>query len=120
MSLSIILTLPIKLNEPKVIIEKVVLTKIGLNVYDLAVTVREVGGASTAITRVEIVGGNLNAPIIRTAPNGGNSTLRAGQRRTLAYIIFGKFNPGITYYIRVYYDIGEGEEATDLYPVTVR
>jgi len=104
--------------QPRVIIEKATLTKIGNNQYDLTISVREVGGASTTIQRVVITGGGINEQ--ECTGQGQDTSLQASQTRQLVYRCSASLNPGTTYYVRVYYQKGTGEEATDLYPVTVR
>jgi len=105
--------------QPKVIIEKATLTRIGNNQYDLSISVREVGGASTTIQRVVLTGGGSTNEQECTG-EGQDTSLQAGQSKQLAYKCSGSLNPGTTYYVRVYYQKGTGSEATDLYPVTVR
>jgi len=106
-------------SNPRVIIEKATLTKIGDNKYDLTISVREVGGASTEIKEVKLTGGNLPGEQSCTKKSGSTS-LSPGQSQTLVYECSLSLNPGTTYYVRVYYQKGEGSEATDLYAVTVR
>ncbi len=45
--------------QPKVIIEKATITKTGKDTYDISITVREIGGASTEILYAVITGGDL-------------------------------------------------------------
>jgi len=103
----------------KVIIEKATLTKIGNNQYDLSISVREVGGASTTIQKVVITGGGLTNEQECTG-EGQDTTLYAGQSKLLIYRCDLPLRPDVTYYVRVYYQKGTSSEATDLYPVTVR
>jgi len=107
-------------TTPRIIIEKATLTKIGNNKYDLTISVREVGGASTQIVDVKLTGGNLGGEQSCGNPKSGSTSLSPGQSQTLVYECSVTLNPGTTYYVRVYYQKGEGSEATDLYPVTVR
>jgi len=104
----------------KVIIEKATLTKIGDNKYDLTISVREVGGASTIIQRVVLIGGGLDGEKQCYPKSGQDTTLHAAQSKLLIYQCSLSLNPGTTYYVRVYYQKDEGSEATDLYPVTVK
>jgi len=120
--------------QPKVIIEKATITKIGKDTYDVSITVREVGGASTTITDVRIFGPDLNdngEPItISTGSSTGGSSSNTGGSNTLvlspgsSITITGKISkqlqPGVTYYVAVYYTKGDINERSDLYPVTVR
>ncbi len=109
--------------QPKVIIEKAVITKIGQNKYDVSITVRETGGASTTITKVELTGGTLSNPVTLT-PGGQTqqkTELSPGSSLTLVYKLEGQsLEPGVTYYIAVYYRSGDSEVRSELYPVTVR
>jgi hypothetical protein len=103
--------------QPKVIIEKATITKIGQNTYDVSITVRETGGASTQIKEAKIiVDGQENALTLKT----GDTTLSPGQSKTLIYSYSGELQPGKTYYVAVYYTKGDSDERSDLYPVTVR
>jgi len=54
--------------HPKVIIESAQLTNLGNNQYDLSITVRETGGASTCIIGATITGGDLTNPIKANSP----------------------------------------------------
>ncbi len=99
--------------QPKVIIEKATITKIG-NKYDVSITVREVGGASTTIRAVIKTPDGSEKDIIK------NVDLQAGQSKTLVGEYTENLDPGTTYYIAVYYQKGNGEERSELYPVTVR
>jgi len=102
--------------QPKVIIEKATITKIG-NKYDISITVRETGGASTQINEAKIiVDGNENTLTLKT----GDTTLSPGQSKTLIYETSLSLTPGVTYYLAVYYTKGGSTERSDLYPVTVR
>jgi hypothetical protein len=120
--------------QPKVIIEKATITKIG-NKYDVLITVRETGGASTNITQVKIFGPGLNdnGETITTSDGsgtGGSSSNTGGSNAPVlspgsSITITGKLvdkqlKPGATYYIAVYYTKGDSTERSDLYPVTVR
>ncbi len=105
--------------QPKVIVEKVTITKIG-NKYDLLITVREMGGASTEIERVIITGGDLTNDIILQTPREQDRELSPGQTKTFTYEVRQELRPGVTYYVAVYYRKGDGTERSDLYPVTVR
>jgi len=108
-------------SQPKVLIEKAMLTKIGNNQYDLSISVREVGGASTTIQKVVLVGTGLDGEKECKTTDEKDTSLQPGQSRQLVYKCSDvSLNPGTTYYVRVYYQKGTGEEATDLYPVTVR
>jgi hypothetical protein len=108
--------------QPKVIIEKVTITKVGNNIFDLSITVRETGGASTEIDKVVITGGDLGEVegIQLHTPRERDKTLSPGQSRTFTYEVQRKLNPGVTYYVAVYYKKGVDTERSDLYPVTVR
>jgi len=121
--------------QPKVIIEKATITQIG-DKYDVLITVRETGGASTKIKEAKIFGPGLNDNgeriDISTGSSTGGSSSNTGGSNTLvlspgsSITITGKLgnnirlNPGVTYYIAVYYTKGDGTERSDLYPVTVR
>jgi ABC-type antimicrobial peptide transport system permease subunit len=103
--------------QPKVIIEKATITKIGKDTYDVSITVRETGGASTQIKEAKIiVDGQENTLTLKT----GDTTLSPGQSKTLIYSYSGVLQPGKTYYVAVYYTKGDSDERSDLYPVTVR
>jgi hypothetical protein len=103
--------------QPKVIIEKVTITKVGDNRFDVAITVREIGGASTEINEAKIIiDGQENTLTSRTE----DTTLSPGQSKTLIYSYSGELQPGKTYYVAVYYTKGDSTERSDLYPVTVR
>jgi len=106
--------------KARVIIEEATLTKVGDNKYDLSISVREVGGASTTIQKIVLVGGGLDSEKQCYLKSGQNATLYAGQSKQLTYQCDLQLPLGVTYYVRVYYQKGEGSEATDLYPVTVR
>jgi hypothetical protein len=106
--------------QPKVIIEKVTITKVGNDRFDMSITVRETGGASTEIDKVVITGGDLGAQIELTTPQERDKTLSPGQSRTFVYEVRQPLNPGVTYYVAVYYKKGVDTERSDLYPVTVR
>jgi hypothetical protein len=120
--------------QPKVIIEKATITKIG-NKYDVLITVREVGGASTTIVEARIFGPDLDdngerIDISTGSGTGGSSSNTGGSNTPVlspgsSITITGKFDkkplkPGVTYYIAVYYTKGDVTERSDLYPVTVR
>jgi hypothetical protein len=119
--------------QPRVIIEKATITKIG-DKYDVLITVRETGGASTTITEVKIFGPGLNdngetITISTGSGTGGSSSNTGGSNAPVlspgsSITITGELNkqlkPGATYYIAVYYTKGDGTERSDLYPVTVR
>jgi hypothetical protein len=108
--------------QPKVIIEKATITKIG-NKYDVSITVRETGGASTQIEKAVITGGDLTTeqPLtLSTTSQQQDTTLSPGQSKTLVYETTQSLKPGMTYYVAVYYTKGGGTERSDLYPVTVR
>ncbi|MFZ8841119.1 MAG: hypothetical protein ACO2PM_19810 [Pyrobaculum sp.] len=103
--------------QPKVIIEKATITKTGPNTYDISITVRETGGASTQIDDAKIIDdNNENTLTLKT----GDTTLGPGQSKTLIYSYSGGLQPGKTYYVAVYYTKGGSTERSDLYPVTVR
>jgi len=103
--------------QPKVIIEKATITKTGPNTYDISITVRETGGASTQIDDAKIIDdNNENTLTLKT----GDTTLSPGQSKTLIYSYSGGLQPGKTYYVAVYYTKGGSTERSDLYPVTVR
>ena len=104
--------------QPKVIIERAVITKIGQNTYDISITVREIGGASTRITKAQITGEGVNQTL--TSPTSGKTELSAGSSQTLVYVFNGDLQPGVTYRVRVYYVKDGDEEPSELYPVTVR
>jgi len=108
--------------QPKVVIEKATLTRIGNNQYDLSISIREVGGASTTIQRVVLTGGGYTDERQCNLKGTQDTSLQAGQSKQLVYQCDLSLNPGTTYYVRVYYQKGTGTdgEATDLYPVTVR
>ncbi len=107
--------------QPKVIIEKATITKVG-NKYDISITVRETGGASTQIERAVITGGDLTTeqPLSLSTAQQQDTTLSPGQSKTLVYETTQSLKPGVTYYVAVYYTKGGGTERSDLYPVTVR
>jgi len=108
--------------QPKVIIEKATITKIG-NKYDISITVRETGGASTKIYQAVITGGQLSGetPLqLSTTAQQQDTTLSPGQSRTLVYETSQQLTEGVTYYVAVYYTKGNSVERSDLYPVTVR
>jgi len=64
--------------QPKVIIEKATITKIG-DKYDVLITVRETGGASTNITQVKIFGpGYESGETIQTSDGSGTGGSSAG------------------------------------------
>jgi hypothetical protein len=117
--------------QPKVIIEKATITKIG-NQYDVLITVRETGGASTNITQVTIFGPGLESGVSISTGRGtsGSSSntggsnalvLSPGSSKTINGTLTNtQLKPGVTYYIAVYYTKGDGTERSDLYPVTVR
>ena len=106
--------------QPKVIIEKVTITNIG-DKFDVTITVRETGGASTEIDKVVITGGDVQgAEIELHTPRERDTKLSPGQSKTLTYELQQKLRPGVTYYVAVYYQKGTDTERSDLYPVTVR
>jgi hypothetical protein len=109
--------------QPKVIIEKATITKIG-NSYDISITVRETGGASTKIDRAVITGGQLpeETPLqLSTTAQQQDTTLSPGQSKTLVFKLNNQqLTEGVTYYVAVYYTKGNSVERSDLYPVTVR
>jgi len=108
--------------QPKVIIEKVTITNVG-NKYDISITVRETGGASTKIERAVITGGQLPGETelqLSTTAQQQDTTLSPGQSRTLVYETSQRLTAGVTYYVAVYYTKGNSVERSDLYPVTVR
>ncbi len=107
--------------QPKVIIEKVTITKVG-NKFDVSITVRETGGASTQIERAVITGGDLTTEQVLSLSTAQqqDTTLSPGQSKTLVYETTQSLKPGVTYYVAVYYTKGDGTERSDLYPVTVR
>jgi hypothetical protein len=107
-------------SQPKVIIEKATITNVG-NKYDISISVREIGGASTRIDRAVITGGNLQNEVpLDPAAQQQDTTLSPGQSKTLLYQLTQELRPGVTYYVAVYYSKGGGTERSDLYPVTVR
>jgi hypothetical protein len=126
--------------QPKVIIEKAAITKVGQNKYDLSITVRETGGASTCILGAAIMGGSSQSPITVTSTaaspfqtsgqqsgqqgcgqNNQGIPLGPGQSMTISYEVSGQqLSPGVTYYVAVYYLSSNTVERTDLYPITVR
>lgn len=103
---------------PRLIIEQASAVKVGTNNYQFTIRVREVGGASTTIKYINITGGGTSHKIeLKDIPIG------AGESKTIeaTLTLTGQdLQPGITYYIKVYYKKGSGEEPTDLYPITVR
>jgi hypothetical protein len=108
--------------QPKVIIEKVTITNVG-NKYDISITVRETGGASTKIERAVITGGQFSGETalqLSTTAQQQDTTLSPGQSRTLVYETSQQLTAGVTYYVAVYYTKGNSVERSDLYPVTVR
>jgi hypothetical protein len=119
--------------QPKVVIEKATIIKIG-QIYDVSITVREIGGASTIIEEVRIFGPNLNnqgesITITSTQGSTGSQSSTGGQPKPVlspgsSITITGTLNkqlqPGVTYYVAVYYKKGDIIERSDLYPVTVR
>ena len=121
--------------QPKVIIEKATITKTGQNTYDISITVRETGGASTEIESAVITGGDLQNEVrldlSTTNQQQGSQqqdkTLSPGQSKTLVFKLGNQqqgqqvtLKPGVTYYVAVYYTKGNSVERSDLYPVTVR
>jgi len=104
--------------QPKVIIERAVITKIGQNTYDVSITVRETGGASTTITKAEITGEGVNQQL--QSLKSGKTELSPGSSQTLVYEFNGDLQPGVTYYVAVYYTSGGNDVRSELYPVTVR
>ena len=108
--------------QPKVIIEKATITKTGQNTYDISITVRETGGASTEIDYAVITGGGLqNEERLSTSNQQQDKTLSPGQSKTLVFKLDNQqLTPGVTYYLAVYYKKGDSTERSDLYPVTVR
>jgi len=125
--------------QPKVIIEKAIITKVGQK-YDLSITVRETGGASTCILGATIMGGSSSTPIPVTSTatppisassqqsgqqgcgdNNQGIPLGPGQSMTISYVVENQqLSPGVTYYVAVYYLSSNTVERTDLYPITVR
>jgi len=133
--------------QPKVIIEKATITKIG-NKYDISITVRETGGASTEIDYAVITGGDLQNEVRLDLSTSSqqqgqqqDKTLSPGQSKTLVFKLGNSqqgqqqggqqqgsqqqggqvtLKPGVTYYVAVYYRKGDSIERSDLYPVTVR
>jgi hypothetical protein len=126
--------------QPKVIIEKATITKVGQKRYDLSITVRETGGASTCILGAAIMGGSSSTPIPVTSTatppisasgqrsgqqgcgdNNQGIPLGPGQSMTISYVVENQqLSPGVTYYVAVYYLSSNTVERTDLYPITVR
>jgi hypothetical protein len=114
--------------QPKVIIEKATITRIDQNTYDVSITVREVGGASTTIKEVRIFGPGLNdngepIDISTTGNNAGGSNTRdlsPGSSITITGKTRKTLQLGVTYYVAVYYTKGNINERSDLFPVTVR
>jgi hypothetical protein len=129
--------------QPKVIIEKAQLTYLGNKQYDLSITVRETGGASTCILGATITGGGsagtsattITATSTATSPFQTSSQqtqqcgssgqqgipLGPGQSMTISYVVENQqLSPGVTYYVAVYYLSSNTVERTDLYPITVR
>ncbi|NAZ32918.1 MAG: hypothetical protein GU356_01265 [Pyrobaculum sp.] len=128
--------------QPKVIIEKATITKVGQK-YDLSITVRETGGASTCILGATIMGGGSADTSATTIPATSTATspfqtssqqtqqcgssgkqgipLGPGQSMTISYVVENQqLSPGVTYYVAVYYLSSNTVERTDLYPITVR
>jgi hypothetical protein len=131
--------------HPKVIIESAQLTNLGNNQYDLSITVRETGGASTCIIGATITGGGSAGTSATTIPATSTATspfqtssqqaqqcgssgqqgipLGPGQSTTIDYTITvqgQQLSPGVTYYVAVYYLSGGTVVRSDLYPITVR
>jgi len=107
--------------DPKVVVEKATLIKISDNQYILIISVRELfGGSTTIIQRVVLTGDGLDGEQQCHLKSGQDIALHAGESKSLVYQCDLQLCPGITYYVRVYYQKGEGSEATDLYPVTMR
>jgi len=109
--------------QPKVIIEKATITKTGQNTYDISITVRETGGASTQIEKAVITGGDLTTEqeLSLSTAQQQDKTLSPGQSKTLVFKLNNQqLKPGVTYYLAVYYTKGDSTERSDLYPVTVR
>ncbi|MEM4439794.1 MAG: hypothetical protein QW680_14305 [Pyrobaculum sp.] len=108
---------PLIQPHPKIVIESATLTKVG-NEYDLSIRVREVGGASTTITKITLQGQNIGEEPCNTGQQ--DLSLSAGQSKTIVAKCNLPLNPGVTYYIAVYYKKGDGEERSELYSVTPR
>ncbi|MFP3169151.1 MAG: hypothetical protein RXR01_08585 [Thermoproteus sp.] len=129
--------------HPKVIIESAQLTNLGNNQYDLSITVRETGGASTCILGATITGGGSAGTSATTITVTSTATspfqtsgqqaqqcgssgqqgipLGPGQSITIDYNIQNQqLSPGVTYYVAVYYLSGGTVVRSDLYPITVR
>ena len=109
--------------QPKVIIEKSTITKTGQDTYDISITVRETGGASTQIEKAVITGGDLTTEqeLSLSTAQQQDKTLSPGQSKTLVFKLNNQqLKPGVTYYLAVYYTKGDSTERSDLYPVTVR
>jgi len=103
--------------QPKVLIERAIVTKIGEDKYHVSITVRETGGASTTISRaVIIVGGEYKDLELKSE----KTELSPGSSQTLVYQFTGRLEPGVTYHVAVYYMSGGRPVESELYPVTVR
>jgi len=72
------------------------------------------------IQRVVLTGDGLYGEQQCHIKSGQDAVLHAGKSKSLEYQCDLQLHPGITYYVRVYYQKGEGNEATDPYPITVR
>jgi len=72
------------------------------------------------IQRVVLTGDGLDGEQQCHLKSGQDAVLHAGKSKSLEYQCDLQLHPGITYYVRVYYQKGEGNEATDPYPITVR
>jgi hypothetical protein len=107
--------------QPKVIIEKATITKIG-DKYDVSITVRETGGASTTIKAVKLFGSGLSdeGVDVNIKTPESDRILSPGSSKTIVGTYSGSLQTGTTYYIAVEYDKGGSKERSDLYPVTVR
>ena len=109
---------PLIQPHPKIVIESATLTKIG-DRYDLTIRVREVGGASTTITKITLEGPGLTETECRFK-RGQDGSLSAGQSKTIVAECNVQLEPGVTYHIYVYYRSGGGEEMSGPHAVTPR
>ncbi|AEA12413.1 hypothetical protein TUZN_0930 [Thermoproteus uzoniensis 768-20] len=125
--------------HPKIIIESAEVTQLSPGQYDVSITVREVGGASTQITGAVIYGtgsqSSSQPPQLQCNPPGQSQSsssssassssqsfsipVGAGQEVTFYCTYSGNLIPGQTYYLAVYYTSGSSNVRSDLYPVTV-
>ncbi|MGC9171102.1 MAG: hypothetical protein ACP5HD_10255 [Thermoproteus sp.] len=118
--------------HPKLVIESASITQLSQGQYDVSITVREVGGASTQIEKVVIYDNGQESPPLSGCTTGqsqggsssgsqsGGISVGAGQEVTFHCGYSSNLKPGQTYYIAVYYTSGSSSVRSDLYPVTVR